>query len=243
MSRWAVYQCLACRLEGRSSLYQSGGALGFRDQLQDSVNLMLIDPAYAREQILLCCRHQYLEGDVMHWWHSHPQGDKGVRTRCSDDLLWLVWALCEYTDATGDYALCNEETPYLASSPLASHEWDRYETPEVFLLRSGAAPCQKGFGVLHKPWLWTGTDFPGCWVVTGMMPLNAVEGESVWLGWFFSHCARRFAALLEKLGIEGSQRYSAGARQIGAAAEASWNGQWYTRAYYADGEALGGPDA
>ncbi len=241
MSRWAVYQCLACRLEGRSSLYQSGGALGFRDQLQDSVNLMLIDPAYAREQILLCCRHQYLEGDVMHWWHSHPQGDKGVRTRCSDDLLWLVWALCEYTDATGDYALCNEETPYLASSPLASHEWDRYETPEVsssapvLLHAKGALECciSRGFGPHGLPRM-LGGDWNDA--------LNAVEGESVWLGWFFSHCARRFAALLEKLGVEGSQRYSAGARQIGAAAEASWNGQWYTRAYYADGEALGGPE-
>ena len=241
MSRWAVYQCLACRLEGRSSLYQSGGALGFRDQLQDSVNLMLINPGYAREQILLCCRHQYLEGDVMHWWHPHPQGDKGVRTRCSDDLLWLVWALCEYTDATGDYALCDVEVPYLASPPLASHEQDRYETPEsassatVLLHARAALECciGRGFGPHGLP-LMLGGDWNDA--------LNAVEGESVWLGWFFAHCASRFAALLDKLGVEGSQRYSAGARQIGTAAEGAWNGRWYDRAYCPDGEALGGEE-
>lgn len=241
MSRWAVYQCLACRLEGRSSLYQSGGALGFRDQLQDSVNLMLINPGYAREQILLCCRHQYLEGDVMHWWHPHPQGDKGVRTRCSDDLLWLVWALCEYTDATGDYALCDVEVPYLASPPLASHEQDRYETPEsassapVLLHAKAALECciGRGFGPHGLP-LMLGGDWNDA--------LNAVEGESVWLGWFFAHCASRFAALLDKLGVKGSQRYSAGARQIGTAAEGAWNGRWYDRAYCPDGEALGGEE-
>lgn len=241
MSRWAVYQCVACRLEGRGSLYQSGGALGFRDQLQDSVNLLLIDPAYAREQILLCCRHQYLEGDVMHWWHPHPQGDKGVRSRCSDDLLWLVWALCRYTEATGDYALCHVEVPYLASPPLSSQEKDRYETPESaspapVLLHAKAALeycIRRGFGPHGLPRM-LGGDWNDA--------LDAVEGESVWLGWFFSHCALSFAALLEKLGAEGAQRYRAGARQIGLAAEGSWNGRWYDRAYYPDGEALGGED-
>ncbi len=241
MSRWAVYQCVACRLEGRSSLYQSGGALGFRDQLQDSVNLMLIDPSFAREQILLCCRHQYLEGDVMHWWHPHPQGDKGVRTRCSDDLLWLVWALCEYTKATGDYELCDVQVPYLASPPLASHEKDRYETPEtassasVLLHARAALECciSRGFGPHGLPRM-LGGDWNDA--------LDAVEGESVWLGWFFSHCALAFASLLEKLGLEGAQRYRAGARQIGLAAEGAWNGRWYDRAYYPDGEALGGEE-
>lgn len=106
MSGWAVYQTLACRILGRCSVYQSGGAFGFRDQLQDAVNLILLDPNIAKQQILACCRHQYLEGDVMHWWHSVGGADKGVRTRCSDDLLWLVWALCEYVEkrATLQYA-------------------------------------------------------------------------------------------------------------------------------------------
>ena len=242
MSRWAVYQCVACRMEGRSSLYQSGGAFGFRDQLQDSVNLMLIDPSYAREQIISCCRHQYLEGDVMHWWHTHPQGDRGVRSRCSDDMLWLVWALCEYTEATGDYALCGLELPYLNSSPLTAEEQDRYETPEPSPIsasvlshaRSALECCiRRGFGPHGLPRM-LGGDWNDA--------LSAVEGESVWLGWFFSHCAQRFSRLLEKLGAEDAQRYSSGARQIGLAAESAWNGRWYDRAYYPDGEALGGID-
>ncbi|MBO5556348.1 MAG: hypothetical protein J5927_04110, partial [Oscillospiraceae bacterium] len=115
MNGWAIYQTLACRLYARSSLYQSGGAFGFRDQLQDAVNLLMIEPSLARERIEDCCRHQYVEGDVMHWWHVHPEGDRGVRTRCSDDLLWLPWALCEYTEATGDLDFCLREAPYLDS--------------------------------------------------------------------------------------------------------------------------------
>ena len=130
MNTWAVYQTYACRLLARSSLYQCGGAVGFRDQLQDSANLLLIDPALCRAQILDCCRHQYPEGDVMHWWHRHPDGDRGVRTRCSDDLLWLVWALCEYCAATGDLKLCAVREPWLASPPLREDERDRYETAE-----------------------------------------------------------------------------------------------------------------
>ena len=129
MSGWAVYQTLACRILGRCSVYQSGGAFGFRDQLQDAVNLILLDPNIAKQQILACCRHQYLEGDVMHWWHSVGGADKGVRTRCSDDLLWLVWALCEYVEKTGDASICQISEHYISSKPLDSCEGDRYETP------------------------------------------------------------------------------------------------------------------
>ena len=129
MNGWAGYQAICCRLLGRAGLYQAGGAFGFRDQLQDAVNVLLLDPGYARNQILAACRHQYTEGDVMHWWHAHPAGDKGVRTRCSDDLVWLVWALCEYTEKTGDLALCGAEMAYAVSPPLAEEERDRYETP------------------------------------------------------------------------------------------------------------------
>lgn len=242
MSCWAAYQSIACRLLGRSSLYQSGGAIGFRDQLQDSINMLLLDWGYAREQILDCCRHQYAEGDVMHWWHRHPQGDKGVRSRCSDDMLWLCWALCEYVEATGDYALCDIQVGYLSSPPLGSGEQDRYESPElsartdsVLLHAQAALECciSRGFGRHGLPRMLSG-DWNDA--------LSDVEGESVWLAWFFSHCAGRFAKLLEKLGRPGAQRYSSGARQLGSAANAAWNGSWYIRAYYADGQALGGPE-
>ena len=240
MNGWAVYQTVACRLEGRSSIYQSGGALGFRDQLQDSINLLLINRGYARERILDCCRHQYAEGDVLHWWHPHPDGDRGVRTRCSDDLLWLVWALCEYVEATGEEELCFIEEPYLSSPPLKDEEHDRYERPEksaksaaVLEHARAALECciHRGFGKHGLPY--TGS---GDWNDA----LDRVGGESVWLGWFFAHCAARFAELLERLGADGAARYRQYAAEVGSAADAAFNGKWYLRALYAGGEALGG---
>lgn len=240
MNGWAVYQTVACRLEGRSSIYQSGGALGFRDQLQDSINLLLINRGYARERILDCCRHQYAEGDVLHWWHPHPDGDRGVRTRCSDDLLWLVWALCEYVEATGEAELCSIEEPYLSSPPLKDEERDRYERPEksaksaaVLEHARAALECciHRGFGRHGLPY--TGS---GDWNDA----LDRVGGESVWLGWFFAHCAARFAELLERLGADGAARYRQYAAEVGSAADAAFNGKWYLRALYAGGEALGG---
>ena len=240
MNGWAVYQTVACRLEGRSSIYQSGGALGFRDQLQDSINLLLINRGYARERILDCCRHQYAEGDVLHWWHPHPDGDRGVRTRCSDDLLWLVWALCEYVEATGEEELCFIEEPYLSSPPLKDEEHDRYERPEksaksaaVLEHARAALECciHRGFGKHGLPY--TGS---GDWNDA----LDRVGGESVWLGWFFAHCAARFAELLERLGADGAAHYRQYAAEVGSAADAAFNGKWYLRALYAGGEALGG---
>lgn len=240
MNGWAVYQTVACRLEGRSSIYQSGGALGFRDQLQDSINLLLINRGCARERILDCCRHQYAEGDVLHWWHPHPDGDRGVRTRCSDDLLWLVWALCEYVETTGEEELCSIEEPFLSSTPLKDEEHDRYERPEksvksaaVLEHARAALECciHRGFGKHGLPY--TGS---GDWNDA----LDRVGGESVWLGWFFAHCAAHFAELLERLGIDGAERYRQYAAEVGSAADAAFNGKWYLRAFYADGEALGG---
>ncbi len=236
---WALYQTLACRLWGRSSLYQSGGAYGFRDQLQDSVNLLLLDPVYAREQILACCRHQYEEGDVMHWWHAHPKGDKGLRSRCSDDLLWLPWALCRYCRASGDYALCAWEEPYLHSQPLREEEADRYETAEPGLpgtvlehARAALDCCvRRGFGPHGLPFFGSGDWNDG---------LDAVDGESVWLGWFLSCVAHDFSQLLERLSDPGAPRFRELAQRIGQAANASFNGSFYRRGYHADGSVLGG---
>ena len=242
LNGWAVYQTAACRLYGRGSLYQHGGAYGFRDQLQDAVNLLLIEPALARRQIALCCRHQYVEGDVMHWWHEHPSGDRGLRTRCADDLLWLTWALCEYAEATGDTAFCGEELPYLSSQPLREDERDRYETAEPTAAasvldhaRSALERCAaRGFGAHGLPLMGSGDWNDG---------LDEVEGESVWLGWFFSSCALRFAALLERLGRPGAERYRELAGAVGRAAEASFLPEgYYARGYWPDGEALGGAE-
>ncbi len=240
MSRWALYQTLACRLEGRSSLYQSGGAFGFRDQLQDAVNLMLIDSSYAAQRILDCCRHQYVEGDVMHWWHRHPEGDRGVRSRCSDDMLWLCWALCEYVEASGDTELCFVELNYLSSPLLSSAEHDRYETPEISSARASvldharaALECciSHGLGKNSLPLFLSG-DWNDAFDSTG--------GESVWLAWFFSHCAYRFAALLKRLGKNDHARYEGFAQTAAESANAAWSGEYFFRGYDAEGAPLGG---
>ncbi len=242
LNGWAAYQAVACRLWGRSSLYQSGGAIGFRDQLQDAVNLLLLDPGFARRQILDCCRHQYVEGDVMHWWHPHPEGDRGIRSRCSDDLLWLPWALCEYVDATGDLALCEEEISYVNSMPLADDEWDRYERPEIseasasvlYHAKAALDRCMdRGFGPHDLPYMGSGDWNDG---------LDAAGGESVWLAWFLTYCAGRFASLLEKLCKPNTQRYRDCADRAAQAAERAWNGRWYRRAYRSDGSPLGGEE-
>ena len=239
MSAWAVYQAYAGRILARSSLYQSGGAIGFRDQLQDCVNLMLIDPALARRQILDCCRHQYREGDVLHWWHRHPEGDRGVRTRCSDDLLWLVWALCEYVEASGDEALCRRETAFLVSPPLAPDERDRYERPapsaeSATVLEHAALAVRRvearGFGPHGLPLIGSGDWNDG---------LDRVGGESVWMGWFLSCCALRFSELLERLGDGRAAELRALSERVGRAADAAFNGRWYLRAWDRQGCALG----
>lgn len=236
---WAVYQALACRLLGRASLYQRGGAYGFRDQLQDAVNLLGLDPGYARERILDACRHQYAEGDVMHWWHPLPEGDKGLRSRCSDDLLWLPWALCAYVEATGDLGICTRQEPWLSSPPLREGEHDRYESAAsnrsgtVLQHARAALECcfARGFGPHGLPFFGSG-DWNDA--------MDAVEGESVWLGWFLSGCALDFSALLEELGEPDALRCRSIAEQAGRAAEQSFNGRFYRRGYWADGEPLGG---
>lgn len=242
MNTWCVYQCRVCRLEARASLYQSGGAIGFRDQLQDAVNLILISPAPARARIIDCCRHQYREGDVMHWWHRHAERDRGVRTRCSDDLLWLVWALAEYTEKTGDLAICREACEFITSAPLAAHERDRYEAPEHTIERESVYEharralercISRGFGAHGLPRIGSG-DWNDA--------LDAVDGESVWLGWFFADCAARFAALTRRMEMGDGARYDRLAARVAAAAEAAWTGRWYARAYYADGAPLAAGD-
>ena len=235
VNHWSVYQVVACRLLARTGLSQCGGAVGFRDQLQDAVNLIGIDPAPAREQILRCCCRQYAEGDVQHWWHTLPDGTaRGLRTRCSDDLLWLPWAVCEYVERTGDTGLCTERLPWLISPPLRPDERDRCESPAHGdrsdpvlrhcqqalrlvldrgrgahgLLRMGAGDWNDGF--------------------------DAVGGESVWLTWFFLHTADRFSALFPELALP--ERILT---ELADAANAAWDGDHFLRGYYADGRPLG----
>jgi cellobiose phosphorylase len=236
MNGWCLTQVYA-RLEARTSLYQSGGAVGFRDQLQDAVNLLLVESGSARERILDACRHQYAQGDVMHWWHARPGGDRGVRTRCSDDLLWLCWALGGYTEATGDFSLCDEPTPYLISPPLGENEHDRYETAifstetESVLdhaLRALKCCVARGFGPHGLPLMGSG-DWNDA--------LSDCGGESVWLAFFLCSCAREMQRLLSRCGREDeARRCRALAKRMLASAEGCFNGKWYERAYPAHGD-------
>ena len=236
---WCAYQAEACRLMARTGVYQCGGAFGFRDQLQDAVNLILLDPAPARAQILRCCARQYAEGDVQHWWHDIPGGEtKGIRTRCSDDLLWLPWALCEYVERTGDSAVCGEQLPYLLSAPLRPDERDRCESPRIgdrrenvlrHCRRAIALVMDRGRGQHGLLRIGAGDWNDG---------FDAVGGESVWLSWFFLHVAERFSALCARLAPELAPPEDFCA-QLAAAANAAWDGDHFLRGWYADGRPLG----
>ena len=240
VNSWAPYQVLACRLLGRSSVYQCGGAFGFRDQLQDAVNLILLDPAPAREQILRCASRQYAEGDVQHWWHVTGAGVRGVRTRCSDDLLWLPWALCEYVEKTGDGSVCSEQLPYLLSPPLTEREHDRYEAPAAgdkkenllrHCRRALSLAMDRGRGPHGLLRMGSGDWNDG---------FDNLGGESVWLSWFFLHTVERFNALVAERdpSLAVPERFL---EELAAAANAAWDTDRFLRGYYADGSPLGAP--
>ena len=239
MNGWAAYQALCCRVLGRTSMYQNGGAWGFRDQLQDVTNLLLIAPTRARKHILACCARQFTEGDVLHWWHETPQGPRGVRSRCSDDLLWLSWAICEYTEKTGDLSLCRETSPWLEAPPLTPEEQKRYFIPAATEEASSVLEhaCRAMDCVLRR-----GTGPHGL-LLTGAGDWNdgmdRVGGESQWLTWFFVTIAHRLAALMEKLEEPGATRFTEAASSLAKAAEHAWDGCWYLRGWWQDGAPLG----
>ena len=246
LAPWSAYAALCCRVLGRGSLYQSGGAVGFRDQLQDRINLLPVDAAGARAHILACCAHQYAEGDVQHWYHpTGGETDKGVRTDCSDDLLWLPWAVCEYVRATADDSLCAETAPYLTSPPLTRGEHSRYETPSLsgetgtvldHCHRAAALVLRRGIGE-HRLLRMGGGDWNDGFDAMGE------SAESVWLTWFASGVFHDFSALLTKLGESGADRYETAAAALGAAANEAWDTDHYLRGYYADGTPLGASGA
>lgn len=242
---WLLYQTLCCRIWARSAFYQSGGAFGFRDQAQDAAAFVHTLPDLTRQQILLHAAHQYVEGDVMHWWH--PPQSRGMRTRFSDDLLWLPFVTLSYLEATGDRPILDEVVPFLRARPLQPGEDEAYLHPE----HSGEAAslynhCCRALdrsltrGAHGLPLMGTGDWNDG---------MNRVgregRGESVWLGFFLYFILTRFAPLCRHRGDHArADTYDAYHTDlIEALNDGGWDGAWYRRAYYDDGTPLGSAES
>lgn len=240
LNGWLLYQTVSCRIQARAGFYQCGGAYGYRDQLQDTLSLLLADPDILRRQILIACSRQFEEGDVQHWWHP-PMGI-GVRTRITDDLLWLPYCTAAYIRSTGDASILKEVVPYIKGPVLKEDQQDVMFTPEVSdRSESVYEHCKKaidrtGFGEHGLP-LMGGGDWNDGMNEVGMLG----KGESVWLAWFFYTVLGDFIPLCSQ---EGDKAYGRELEQkrealLQSIEEHAWDGEWYLRAFYDDGSKLG----
>ena len=258
LNGWCIYQIIQSRLQGKTGFYQSGGAYGFRDQLQDTIGLKYLEPVILKNQIIKHSEHQFIEGDVEHWWHEET--GRGIRTKFSDDLLWIVYLTCEYIEFTGDYSILEEKTPYLTGQVLGENEDERYDKYEksneegtIYEHCIKAIERSLDFGENGIPKIGSGDWNDG---FSNVGPKG--RGESVWLGFFLYNILERFMKIIreievrdKKLEIGNStsnfqhltsqiEKYEQIMQQLKKSLNTDgWDGSWFKRAFMDDGNTLG----